>query len=235
MNVIDALTAATKSYRPADDDKALKLHAELHSAQQALLAAEAGERSAAEERRNDASRAYDARVAELDELRKKEMATAFKLYSAAFTNAKQNPQFAVPQRGRGVVRELPKLPLGETQVVCAGVKHVDACPCEVCRRRARGSTMADDDGALKAVMSGVAGLSPAAEEGAEGQRRKRGGDARPRGTRAEGQKETPVGGQDDERRDPNRQKNDATGVDVGTLEMGEEPELLRRGSLSYDA
>ena len=132
MNAIDALRAATKSHLPADDEKALKLHAELRSAQQALLAAEAGERSAAEERRNVASRAYAARVAELHELRKNEMATAFKLYSAAFTNAKRNPQFAVPQRGRGVVKKLPTLARGETQVTCTGVQHVDACPCEVC-------------------------------------------------------------------------------------------------------
>ena len=236
MNVIDTLTAATKSYNPADDESAVKLRKALQSAQQALQAAEADdERKAAEERCKGASRAYDARVAELDELRKQTVATAKKLYGAAFMNAKQNPQFAVPQRARGVVRELPTLALGTTQVVCAGVKHVDACPCEVCRRRARGSTMADDDGALEAVRSGVARLSSPAEEGAEAQGRKRGGDQRPRGTRAEGQKETPVGGQDDERRDPNRQKTDATGVDVGTLEMDEAEPEVRRGRLSYDA
>ena len=94
--------------------------------------------------------------------------------------------------------------------------------------------MADDDGALEAVRSGVARLSSPAEEGAEAQGRKRGGDQRPRGTRAEGQKKTPVGGKDDERRAPSRQRNAATGVDVGTVEMGEAPEV-RRGSLSYDA
>ena len=94
--------------------------------------------------------------------------------------------------------------------------------------------MVDDDQALDDLSSRVAGLSSAAKEGAEAQGRKRGGDARPRGTRAEGQKETPVGGQDDERRAPRRQRNAATGIDVGTVEMGEAPEV-RRGSLSYDA
>ena len=221
MNAIDALRAATKAHLPADDEKALKLHAELRSAQQALLAAEAGERSAAEERRNVASRAYAARVAELHELRKNEMATAFKLYSAAFTNAKRNPQFAVPQRGRGVVKKLPTLARGETQVTCTGVQHVDACPCEVCRRRARGSTMVDDDQALDDLSSRVAGLSSAADQRAEAECRKRGGDQRPRGTRADGQKTTPVGGTHDERRATRRQRNGATGVDVGTIEMGE--------------
>jgi hypothetical protein len=158
MNVIDTLTAATKSYNPADDESAVKLRKALQSAQQALQAAEADdERKAAEERCKGASRAYDARVAELDELRKQAVAAAKKLYGAAFMNAKQNPQFAVPQRARGVVRELPTLALGETQVVCAGVQHVDACPCEVCQRRARGSTMADDDGALEAATSARAG------------------------------------------------------------------------------
>ena len=95
--------------------------------------------------------------------------------------------------------------------------------------------MTDDDGALEAVRSGVAGLSSQAEEGAEAQGRKRGGDQRPRGTRAEGQKETPVGGQDDERRAPSRQRSDATGVDIGTVEMGEAEPEVRRGRLSYDA
>ena len=236
MNVIDVLTAATKSHLPEHDVSAVKLFKALQTAQQAHLAAEADdERKAALKRYKEASRAYAARVAELDELREKAVATAKKLYSAAFTNAKQNPQFAVPQRARGVVRELPTLARGKTQVVCAGVQHVDACPCEVCRRRARGSTMADDDGALEAVRSGVARLSSPAEEGAEAQGRKRGGDARPRGTRAEGQKETPVGGQDDERRAPRRQRNGATGVDVGTVEMGEADSEVRRGHLSYDA
>ena len=93
--------------------------------------------------------------------------------------------------------------------------------------------MADDDGALEAVRSGVAGLSSPAEEGAEAQGRKRGGDARPRGTLVKGQ--TPVGGQDDERRAPSRQKSDATGVDVGTVEMGEAEPEVRRGRLSFDA
>ena len=236
MNVIDTLTLATKSYNPADDESAVKLRKALQSAQQAHLAAEADdERKAAKERYEEASRAYDARVAELDELRKQAVAAAKKLYGAAFMNAKQNPQFAVPQRARGVVRELPTLALGATQVTCAGVTHVDACPCELCRRRARGSTMADDDGALAAVTSGVAELSQAADESAEGQRRKRGGDQRPRGTRAEGQKRTPVGGQDDERRAPSRQRNAATGVDVGTIEMDEAEPEVRRGRLSYDA
>ena len=235
MNVIDTLTAALKSHLPENDESAVKLRKALQSAQQAHLAAEADERSAALERYKQASRAYDARVAELDELRNRALVTTAGVYGAAFNNAKRNPQFAVPRRGRGVVRELPTLARGKTQVVCAGVQHVDACPCKVCRRRARGSTMADDDGALKAVMSGVAGLSPAAEEGAEGQRRKRGGDQRPRGTRAEGQKKTPVDGQDDERRAPSRQRNNATGVDVGTIEMGEAEPDLPRGRLSYDA
>ena len=234
MNAIDALRAASKSHSPAYDDSAVKLRKALQSAQQALLAAEAGERSAAEERRNEASRAYDARVAELDELRNRALVTTAGVYGAAFNNAKRNPQFAVPKRGRGVVKPLEKLRLGETQVTCAGVKHVEACPCELCRRRARGSTMVDDDQALDDLSSRVAGLSSAAKEGAEAQGRKRGGDARPRGTRAEGQKKTPVGGKDDERRAPRRQRNAATGIDVGTVEMGEEHEV-RRGSLSYDA
>ena len=50
MNPIDALTAATKSHLPENDESAVKLLEALQSAQQALLAAEAGERSAAEER-----------------------------------------------------------------------------------------------------------------------------------------------------------------------------------------
>ena len=235
MNVIDVLTAATKSHLPENDESAVKLRKALQSARQAHLAAEADdERKAAKERYEEASRAYDARVAELDELRKRAVATAKKLYGAAFVDAKAGGVTA-PQRGRGVVRELPKLARGETQVMCAGVQHVDACPCEMCRRRARGSTTGDGDEAVAAVTSGVAGLAPAAEEGAEGQRRKRGGDQRPRGTRAEGQKRTPVGGKDDERRAPSRQRNDATGVDVGTVEMDEAEPEVRRGRLSYDA
>ena len=232
MNVIDVLRAATKSHKVDDDDRAIVLRKELQRARHALQQATKDERDAAGKRYEEARQAYDARVAELDELREQAVVRAMGSYGAAFNNAKA-AGVPPPQRGRGIVKPLRKLAPGKAQVTCTGVQHIEACPCLGCRRRRKssGSAVRGDDEELEDVRARVAALSSPAEA----QGRKRSGDERPRGTLADGQNKTPVGGQDDERRAQSRQKNGATGVDIGTVEMGEAEPEPRRGRLSYDA